>query len=73
MASRWRKSIRRGGRTLHRRCVGLPPSEPEEVGRVLAGTLRRMRQRLVIPAIEEGQDRLVEEETLSARIDAVAG
>ncbi len=50
----------------------LDPPETDDVARVLAGTARRIRRRLEILGIEEGEDRLAADEPLLAMLTAAS-
>jgi hypothetical protein len=50
----------------------LEPPETDDVARVLAGTARRIRRRLDALGIEEGEDRLAEDEPLLAMLTAAS-
>ena len=50
----------------------LDPPETDDVARVLAGTARRIRRRLEALGIEEGEDRLAEDEPLLAMLTAAS-
>jgi len=50
----------------------LDPPETDDVARVLAGTARRIRRRLEALGIEEGEDRVAEDEPLLAMLSAAS-
>jgi hypothetical protein len=61
-----------GGTSAPGRFRALDPPETDDVARVLAGTARRIRRRLEILGVEEGEDRLAEDEPLLAMLTAAS-
>ena len=61
-----------GGASTPGRFRPLDPPETDDVARVLAGTARRIRRRLEALGIEEGEDRLAEDEPLLAMLTAAS-
>jgi hypothetical protein len=61
-----------GGASAPGRFLPLDPPETDDVARVLAGTARRIRRRLEALGIEEGEDRLAEDEPQLAMLTAAS-
>ena len=61
-----------GGASTPGRFLALDPPETDDVAGVLAGTARRIRRRLEALGIEEGEDRLAEDEPLLAMLTAAS-
>ena len=61
-----------GGASTPGRFRPLDPPETEDVARVLAGTARRIRRRLEALGIEEGEDRVADDEPLLAMLTAAS-
>jgi hypothetical protein len=61
-----------GGTNTPGRFRALDPPETDDVARVLAGTARRIRRRLEALGIEEGEDRMAEDEPLLAMLTAAS-
>lgn len=61
-----------GGASVPGRLHPLDPPETDDVARVLAGTARRIRRRLENLGIEQGEDRLAEDEPLLAMLTAAS-
>jgi len=61
-----------GGASTPGRFHPLDPPETDDVARVLAGTARRIRRRLEILGVENGEDRLAEDEPLLAMLTAAS-